>query len=145
MTSIGTLGGAIASALIFAASAAAQPALPPKHVLSPDEAPPPTGVSGTARAEALILPGGSIARSKGVVSVNHFGNGRYCVKLKSTISASTALPVLTIDYDHSPDAAAVAQYRPLSCTTGNNIGVTTLAAGVGGWGAQDEAFVIVVP
>lgn len=145
MTLIGTLGVATASALVLATAAAAQQALPPKHVISQAEAPPPTGADGTARAEALVLPGGAIVRSKGVVSVNHFGQGQYCVTLKKSISASTALPALTIDYDNSPDAVAFAEYRPENCSKTNSIGVVTVALGSGGGGEQDEAFVIVVP
>lgn len=145
MNFIGTLGVATASALVLATAAAAQQALPPKHIISQAEAPPPTGAEGTARAEALILPSGAIVRSKGVARVNHFGQGQYCVTLKKSISASTALPALTIDYDDSPDAVAFAEYRPKNCSATNSIGVVTVAIGAGGGGAQDEAFVIVVP
>jgi len=82
-----------------------------------------------------------------VVSVSHPATGFYCVKLKRSIKARTALPSLAIDYTHSNHAATFVKYGDdVFCDSNRNtIAVVTGNSDSGAFAVSDESFVIIVP
>jgi hypothetical protein len=120
----------VGSTLVTLAAAPAMAAGKPKPVPHDPQTPAPvTGALGgvsapNVRLAALI--GGPFApqpslvyRSKGVASVTHPSTGLWCVKPSFSVSLTSIIPVLTVDFSNSSGAfGEMAQYRPGTATSG---------------------------
>jgi hypothetical protein len=102
--------------------------------------------SGNARALALVSFDGTIYRKKGFTAITNAGGGIWCLKLPSTIKASTVVPVVSVEFSHSPTYDASAQWASngASCV-GNQLQVFTFAGTPSPSSFANEAFTIVVP
>ncbi len=66
-----------------------------------------TGAPGTARAYGLVSELGALSRSKGIETVQHPGDGVYCVRLDPAIDANAVSAAVTIDLSRVTFGAVV--------------------------------------
>jgi hypothetical protein len=105
-------------------------------------------VTATGNAHALALVGfeGTVYRKKGFTAITNPTPGVWCLKLPSTIKATTAVPVVSVEFSHSPNYDIAAQWASnnASCP-GNQIQVFTFSGAPSPSTFANEAFSIIVP
>lgn len=102
-------------------------------------------MSSGVRAMALINADGSIAYTKGITAVTVPATGLYCVTLTPKISSTTAVPVMSFNYDSSPDLRVFITFSPSLDCPANSLGILTYTTDSGSVVYSPEGFTIIVP
>jgi len=138
---------AVAALVIVVGSALAESAkshdpLPSIRAIGGAQAP-------NARIAALVVAGGTVRRSKGILGVTHPSAGQYCIDpTNSLFDVNKAIPVVSVDWSSSSGPnGEMAQWRSsgVGCPLGQ-IAVLTFELAAGIFSLSDNVgFSIIVP
>lgn len=142
---VGALGASAAGGMAFAGAGETN------DVAAPARAAALGGVKApNARLAVVVLPDGSVLRSKGVASVGHPSPGVYCIKPQAgtKINVNNIVPSVSVEWSNSSGDALMAQWRSSGggCPTPGRINIVTFNGEDGSFDADDTvAFTVVVP